>query len=69
MSKPTPQQDTVRRELASEHPRHYPERRKPTALTEAQQIHVERRLAICPNIRGTDLYAELRRDYGYAGSY
>lgn len=61
--------DTVRRELASEQPRHYPERPKPTALTEAQRIHVERRLTICPNIRGTDLFAELRHDYEYAGSY
>lgn len=61
--------DTVRRELASEHPRHYPERRQPTALSEAQRIHVERRLVICPNIRGTDLFAELGRDYDYAGSY
>ena len=61
--------DTVRRELGSDHPRHYPERLKPTALTEAQLIHVERRLVICPNIRGTDLYAELRSEYGYPGSY
>ena len=61
--------DTIRRELASDHPRHYPERVKPTALTEAQVIHVERRLVVCPNLRGTDLHAELRADYGYAGSY
>jgi lambda repressor-like predicted transcriptional regulator len=35
--------DTVRRELASDHPRHYPQRLKPTALTDAQLIHVEPR--------------------------
>ena len=61
--------DTVRRELASEHPRTYLERAKPTALSEPQLIHVERRLVVCPNIRGTDLHAELRHEYGYTGSY
>src|SRR4051812_22118272 len=60
---------TVQRELASPGPRSYPERVKPTALTEAQLRHVERRLAVCPTLRGTDLQAELRRDYGYTGSY
>ena len=38
-------------------------------LTASQQAHVERRLAVCPTIRGTDLHHELRRDYGYTGSY
>lgn len=61
--------DTVRRELASDHPRQYSPRLKPTALTEPQLIHVQRSLVICPNLRGTDLFAELRSDYGYAGSY
>jgi len=28
-------------------------------LGEPQLAHVERRLAVCPNIRGTDLFAEL----------
>ena len=60
---------TVKRELASPGPRRYPERAKPTALSEAQQRHVERRLLVCPSIRGTDLHAELRHDYGYTGSY
>ena len=32
-------------------------------------MHVERRLAVCPSVRGTDLYGELRRQYGYEGSY
>jgi transposase len=61
--------DTVRRELASAHRRTYPERIKPTALTEPQLIHIERRLVSCPNIRGTDLHAELRHEYRYDGSY
>ena len=60
---------TVKREVSSGGPRHYPERAKPTALTAAQQAHVERRLAVCPVIRGTDLHRELCRDYGYTGSY
>ena len=60
---------TVKRELASTGPRPYPERVKPTALTEALLRHVERRLGVCPTLRGTDLHAELRREYEYAGSY
>ena len=60
---------TVKREVESPGPRHYPSRTEPTALTEAQLRHVERRLAVCPSIRGTDLHGELERDYGYTGSY
>ena len=60
---------TIRRELASEGPRRYPQRNKPTALSEAQRAHVERRLAMCPALRGSVLYHELWREYGYAGSY
>ena len=60
---------TVRRELASPGPRSYSERAKPTELNEAQLIHIERRLSVCPGIRGTDLHAELRHEYGYDGSY
>ena len=59
---------TIYRELASPSPRHY-ERAKPTALSEPQLIHIERRLTVCPNVRGTDLHAELRYEYGYDGSY
>jgi hypothetical protein len=58
---------TVKREIEAEGPRHYPERAKPTALSDAQLTHVERRLAVCPNIRGTDLFGELHRDYGFVG--
>jgi transposase len=61
--------ETIRRELASEEARHYPQRAKPTALSEPQVAHVERRLAMCPAIRGTLLYHELCRDFGYGGSY
>jgi len=61
--------NTVKRELESPEPRRYPVRAKPTALSEAQQAHVERRLAVCPTIRGTDLHAELVGQYEYAGSY
>ena len=38
-------------------------------MSEAQLAHVERRLAVYANIRGTDLFAELRADYGFVGSY
>lgn len=38
-------------------------------LNEAQVTHVERRLEMCPRIRVTILHHELRRDYGYQGSY
>lgn len=60
---------TVYKELACEGPRQYAERAKPTALNEAQVVHVERRLEVCPKIRGTILHEELRRDYEYQGSY
>jgi transposase len=60
---------TVYKELASAEPRRYGPRERPAALTEAQLVHVERRLVICPGILGTDLHAELRADYGYAGGY
>lgn len=61
--------NTVYRELASPGPRQYAERERPAALNEAQHMHVERRLAVCPSIRGTDLYGELRREYAYESSY
>lgn len=60
---------TVKRELNSDRPRRYAAREVRTALTEAQRAHVERRLAVCPGIRGTVLYEELGRDYSYAASY
>lgn len=60
---------TVRREIAHEEPRRYQERVSVLALNDAQRAHIQRRLAVCPAIRGTTLFVELRRDYGYAGSY
>lgn len=60
---------TVRREVASEEPRRYGPRERPAQLSEEQLVHVERRLTVCPGIRGTDLHAELRQGYGYQGSY
>ena len=61
--------NTVKRELESPDPRRYPARAKPAALSEAQRAHIERRLAVCPTIRGTDLHAELVGSYEYGGSY
>jgi len=61
--------NTVRAELSSKLPRHYQQRAEPTELTESQLVHVQRRLVVCPNLRGTDLHAELRSQYGYDGSY
>jgi transposase len=60
---------TVKREVTSSAPRQYSPRLQPTSLTEPQLRHVERRLAVCATIRGTDLHGELVRDYGYQGSY
>lgn len=60
---------TVKRELESEGARVYGPRPRPFALNEAQLVHVERRLAACADIRGTDLHGELRHGYGYQGSY
>lgn len=60
---------TVKREVMNDAPRRYPDRAKPTALTAAQVAHVQRRLTVCPTIRGSDLWAELCHDYAYAGSY
>ena len=59
---------TVYKELASSGPRSSG-RAKPTELNDTQSIHIERRLSVCPGIRGTDLHAELRHEYSYVGSY
>jgi transposase len=60
--------DTVRRELRRDGPAQYA-RDKPTELTPAQLAHVERRLAGCASIRGTDLHHELAERYSFTGSY
>lgn len=60
---------TVKRALERQATPVYGPRPRPFALNEAQLVHIERRLGVCPSIRGTDLYAELRHEYGYEGSY
>jgi transposase len=60
---------TVRRDIAAERPRRYPDRPTRHPLTEAQLAHVARRLGVCPTLRTTDLHRELQKDYAYAGSY
>ena len=60
---------TVKRHLVSDSPPIYGPRPKLYPLNQAQLVHVERRLVVCPGIRGTDLHAELRSDYRYEGSY
>ena len=61
--------NTVRRELANPQRRRYASRAVHTALSEAQQAHVARRVEVCPAIRGTIVYAELQENYGYTASY
>jgi transposase len=60
---------TIYKELASLGPRVYGPRQAPFAFTAAQVIYLEQRLVTCPDMRGTDLHAELRHHYGYQGSY
>src|SRR5260370_12341056 len=60
---------TIYKELASDGTRRYGPRPRPMTLNEAQAVHVERRLVVCPGIRGTDLHAELRSASGYEGTY
>ena len=61
--------NTARRELANPQQRRYASRELRTALSEAQQAHVARRIEVCPTIRGTIVYAELQESYGYTASY
>ena len=60
---------TIRRDLDAERPRQYPKRTPLHPFSAAQLAHIERRVAVCPVIRNTDLHRELCADYGYAGSY
>lgn len=60
---------TIYKELASNRPRVYGPREVAFTFTPAQVIYLEQRLVVCPEIRGTDLHAELRHHYGYEGSY
>jgi transposase len=60
---------TARRYARADKAPRYRPRDCPAELTAAQLAHVERRLAVCPNLRVTVLERELRADYGYRGSY
>jgi transposase len=60
---------TVSRELEAVEPRRYSVRAAKHPLTPAQLAHIERRLAVCPRLRATDLHHELQSGYEYAGSY
>jgi transposase len=60
---------TVKREVEAEGPRRYGPRPQSFALTASQLAHIQRRFVVCPGIRGTDLHAELRHDFGYEGGY
>lgn len=60
---------TIYKELANPAPRVYGPRPAPFLFTAAQVIYLEQRLVTCPDIRGTDLHAELREHYRYEGSY
>ena len=60
---------TVTRELEAVEARRYPRRSPRHPFSAAQLAHVERRLAVCPSIRATDLHHELQSEYGYASSY
>jgi transposase len=59
---------TAKRHAISAESHGYSPRRHPTELTEAQIADITRRLAVCPDLRGTTLYRETR-DLGYLGSY
>jgi len=54
--------------MAAEPPRYRP-RVRPAELSAAQLAHIERRLAVCPDLRATVLHRELRDEYGYTASY
>lgn len=60
---------TARRYATAGAPPRYRPRVRPADLTAAGLAHVERRLAVCPDLRATVLYRELREGYGYTGSY
>jgi hypothetical protein len=59
----------VRRELVARPPRGYPLQALRNPFTPAQLAHIERRLAVCPALRATDLHHDLGSAYGYTSSY
>jgi len=60
---------TAKRYTTALEPPRYRPRIRPAELTAAQLAHVERRLAVCPDLRATVLLRELREEYGYGASY
>jgi transposase len=60
---------TAKKYAAAGEPPRYRPRVRPAELNAAQLAHVERRLAVCPDLRATVLLRELAEGYGYTGSY
>jgi transposase len=60
---------TAKRYATALEPPRYRPRLRPAELSAAQLAHIERRLAVCPDLRATVLLRELRDDYGYTSSY
>lgn len=60
---------TAKRYATADAPPRYRPRIRPAELTAAQLAHIERRLAVCPDLRATVLLRELRDEYGYGRSY
>jgi transposase len=59
---------TVARYIEAEEPPAYRQRPYPAGLSPDQRALVQRRLGVCPAIRATTLYREVR-EIGYTGSY
>lgn len=60
---------TAKRYATVESAATYGPRTCPARPDEAQLAQILRRLAICPDLRATTLYRELRDNHGYLGSY
>ena len=60
---------TARRYASAHEPPVYRPRPRPAELSASELVHVERRLAACPDLRATVLHRELREGYAYTGSY
>jgi transposase len=60
---------TAKRYATATEPPRYRPRLRPAELSAAQLAHIERRLAVCPDLRVTVLLRELRDGYSYGGSY
>lgn len=60
---------TAKRYATDENAATYGPRGCPARPDEAQLAQIVRRLAVCPDLRATTLFRELRDDHGYLGSY